>query len=92
MMTNSPWAKFTGVALGGPDACPAFGGGDGAETREVVAVAAWRWTPAAAPERGGDHGGARSVGSTAVEIVARWQSALPIKAGFRPSQIWGRGG
>ncbi len=76
MMTSSPWAKSTGVALGGPGGAldpGAAGPGGGGGGRGGG--------PQGGAGRGGDDGGAGSV-APAVEIVARWQTALPIRQAF----------
>jgi hypothetical protein len=74
MLTNSPWAKSVSVTMSGP------GGGAGA--------------PPAGPPGGGGGGGrggpqggggsefgpgAQGSGPPSIDVVARWQSALPIR-------------
>jgi hypothetical protein len=67
MLTNSPWAKSTGIEIsfgGGPPglgAGPAMGGGGG--------------------HGGGPQGQAEGLGGgvPSVAVVARWQSALPVR-------------
>jgi hypothetical protein len=75
MITDSPWAKSAGVSMGGPGGGPppmppggggGFGGGGG-------------------PQGGGgsEFGpGAQGSAPPTFEIVARWQSALPIRQAF----------
>lgn len=77
MMTDSPWAKSASVSMGGP------GGGGGAP-------------PAMPPGGGGGFGGGGPQGGGGSEfgpgaqgsapptfdVVARWQSALPIREAF----------
>ena len=69
MMTDSPWAKSAGVSMGGPapPAMPA-GGGPGGGLQGG----------------GGSEFGPGAQGSTppSFDIVARWQSALPIRQAF----------
>ena len=86
MMNNSPWARPFSVPTSGP-APPSIG---------RATAAALPTTPAApAPissgsggGRGGRGGGGAAAadapggGTTSVDVVARWQSALPIKQAF----------
>ena len=75
MMTNSPWAKSNSVSMGGPGGgaggqMPAGGGGGGAR---------------GGPQGGGgsEFGpGAQGSSAPSFEIVARWQTALPIREAF----------
>ncbi len=76
MMTNSPWAKSASVSMGGPgggapQAMPAGGGfGGGA--------------PGGPQGGGGSEFGPGAQGSSppTFDVVARWQSALPIRQAF----------
>ncbi len=77
MMTDSPWAKSASVSMGGPGggappAAPPGGGGFG------------RGAPGG-PQGGGgaEFGpGAQGSGAPTLDVVARWQSALPIRQAF----------
>jgi hypothetical protein len=77
MMTNSPWAKSVSVSMGGPgggapSTAPGGGGGGG-------------YRPPGGPQGGaGSEIGPGSQGSAAptFDVVARWQSALPIRQAF----------
>jgi hypothetical protein len=76
MVSNSPWAKAFAISVEPPDAAPVFGGGDSARAQGIGDDGA------ALPggRSGGRLGGtipANQAGSTV--IVARWQSALPVK-------------
>ncbi len=78
MMTDSPWAKSASVSMsgpgGGPPAMPGGGGGFGG----------------GGGGRGGPQGGGGSEfgpgapgsGPPSFDVVARWQSALPIRQAF----------
>ncbi len=75
MMTDSPWAKSASVSMGGPGggAPPAMppGGGGG-----------FGGGPPGGPQGGGgsEFGpGAQGSGAPTLDVVARWQSALPIR-------------
>jgi hypothetical protein len=76
MMTDSPWAKSVIVSMGGPggaggpDLAPGGGGGFGGH---------------GGPQGGGgsEYGpGAQGSAAPSFEVVARWQSALPIRQAF----------
>ena len=77
MMTDSPWAKSASVSMGGPGggappAMPAGGGGGG-------------FGGAGGPQGGGgsEFGpGAPGSAPPSLDVVARWQSALPIREAF----------
>jgi hypothetical protein len=84
MLTNSPWAKSIGVSMSGPravmpggnvDAISGGGRGPGGAGQEGA--------PPISEQGGrGGRGGAPVVGTSAdvlVDVVLRWQSALPIK-------------
>jgi hypothetical protein len=83
MLTNSPWAKTFVVSVEAPDATPLIGGPSGAGSRGIGEDGP--------PPLGGDGGGrlggggktigANQAGLTSV-IVARWQSAMPVKEAF----------
>lgn len=74
MMTDSPWAKFVSVSMGGPGGAgppmmPGGGGGFGG----------------GGPQGGGgsEFGpGAQGTAPPTFDVVARWQSALPIRQAF----------
>ena len=76
MMNNSPWAKAENVPMAGPTP-PALGGGGGGE--------------GGGGGRGGGRGGGGGeggppggggMGGMTLNLVARWQSALPVKQAF----------
>lgn len=73
MMTDSPWAKYTGVSMGGPPP-PAggFGGGGGF---------GGAGTPGGPQGGGGSEigPGAQGMSGPSFNVVARWQTALPIR-------------
>lgn len=77
MMTSSPWAKSTSVSMGG--GAPGGGGPPGGGAPMGGGGA-----------RGGPQGGggsefgpgAQGASAPAMDIVARWQSALPIRQAF----------
>jgi hypothetical protein len=78
MMSNSPWAKSVGVSMSGPggDAppmAPAGGGGFGGAG-----------VPGGPQGGGGSEFGPGAPGSAgpSFDVVARWQSALPIRQAF----------
>ncbi|MGA2715621.1 MAG: hypothetical protein ABSG41_21185 [Bryobacteraceae bacterium] len=77
MMSNSPWARAYAISVEPPDAAPVFGGGDGVRGRGIGDDGS---TPPAG-QTGGRLGGAipANQGGSSTVIVARWQSALPIK-------------
>ena len=83
IMSNSPWARSVSVSLSGPTAPTVGGSGGGGRGSEDSA-------PAPISEGGGGGRGGRGGGGNAgvtagggggasIEIVARWQSALPLK-------------
>jgi len=76
MMVNSPWAKSASVSMGGPGGggppMPGGGGGFGGGAPQ-------------GPQGGGgsEFGpGAPGSGPPSFDVVARWQSALPIREAF----------
>lgn len=78
MMTNSPWAKSDSVSMGGPGggapAGPPPGGGGG-----------FGGGAPGGPQGGGgsEFGpGAQGASAPTFDVVARWQSALPIRQAF----------
>jgi hypothetical protein len=77
MMTDSPWAKSASVSMGGPGGGPpAIGGGGGG---------GFGGGGHGGPQGGGgsENGpGAPGSGPPSFDVVARWQSALPIRQAF----------
>lgn len=78
MMSNSPWAKSVGVSMSGPGGgappmAPAGGGGFGGAG-----------VPGGPQGGGGSEFGPGAPGSAgpSFDVVARWQSALPIRQAF----------
>jgi hypothetical protein len=78
MMTNSPWAKSASVSMGGPGgggappAAPGGGGfGGGGEPRGPQGGGGSEFGP-----------GAQGSSAPTFDVVARWQSALPIRQAF----------
>lgn len=76
MLTDSPWAKSASISMGGPGGGvpmpPGGGGGFGGG-------------PPGGPQGGGgsEFGpGAQGASGPTLDIVARWQSALPIRQAF----------
>lgn len=67
MLTNSPWAHTASVSMGGPP--PDLGGGGGGGGR-------------GGGPQGGGGADAPVPGVREPEVVARWQSALPIRQAF----------
>jgi hypothetical protein len=84
MMTNSPWARPFAVTTSAP-APPALGGGGGARGGGGGGRGGGGGgddsAPAPISEKGGGGGGGGAMGGSA-EVVARWQSALPMKQAF----------
>jgi hypothetical protein len=82
IMNNSPWARSESVSMSGPTA-PAIGSTSNTKNGDDSA-------PAPISEGGGGRGrggggGAAPLpqaGGASVDIVARWQSALPVKEAF----------
>lgn len=74
MITNSPWAHTASVSMGPPAAAPAAGGGRGGG--------------GGGGRGGGPQGGGGSdadapvPGTRETEVIARWQSAMPIRQAF----------
>jgi hypothetical protein len=78
LMTNSPWAKSASLPMGGPgvgDVSPLPGGGGGFGGGGV---------PRGPQGGGGSELGPGAQGSAhpSLDVVARWQSALPIRQAF----------
>jgi hypothetical protein len=71
MMTNSPWAHTVSVSMGGPIAAPDGGGGGGGGGGR-----------GGGPQGGGGGADAPIPGVREPEIIARWQSAMPIRQAF----------
>lgn len=74
IMTDSPWAKSTGVSLGsGPPPAGGFGGGRGGFGGGGVP---------GGPQGGGGSEigpGAQGMSGPSLQVVARWETALPIR-------------
>jgi hypothetical protein len=78
MMTNSPWAHTASVSMGGPAVTPEGGGGGGRG-------GGGGGRGGGGPQGGGGGGGdadAPVPGVREMEVVARWQSAMPIRQAF----------
>jgi hypothetical protein len=78
MMNNSPWAKSASVAMSGP-------GGGGAPPMPPGGGGGFGGGPPGGPQGGGgSEFGPGAPGSSAptFEVVARWQSALPVRQAF----------
>jgi hypothetical protein len=75
MLTDSPWAKSASVSMGGPGGAPTPPGGGGGFGGGA---------PRGPQGGGGSEFGPGAQGSSApaLNIVARWQSALPIRQAF----------
>jgi len=78
MMTNSPWAKSVSVSMSGPGGAgggppmPGGGGfGGGGEPRGPQGGGGSEFGP-----------GAQGASAPSFDVVARWQSALPIRQAF----------
>jgi hypothetical protein len=74
MMTNSPWAHTVSVSMGGPGG----GGGGGGD----VVPGGGGGGRGGGPQGGGGGADAPIPGVREPEIVARWQSAMPIRQAF----------
>jgi len=78
MMNNSPWAKSASVAMSGP-------GGAGAPPPMPAGGGGFGGGAPGGPQGGGgsEFGpGAPGSGPPSFDVVARWQSALPIREAF----------
>jgi hypothetical protein len=80
MMTDSPWAKSVSVSMSGPGGAGAppvpsggggFGGGPGGEPRGPQGGGGSEFGP-----------GAQGTSAPTFDVVARWQSALPVRQAF----------
>jgi hypothetical protein len=82
IMGNSPWARLFAISVNVPEAPPGFGDGDSARGRGTRGIADDA-LPSNGPN-GGRLGGAVPANQSGVStvVVARWQSALPIKEAF----------
>jgi hypothetical protein len=71
MITNSPWAHAASVSMGGPTVTPEPGGGGRGGGR-------------GGGPQGGEGGGADAPipGVRETEVIARWQSAMPVRQAF----------
>lgn len=87
VMTNSPWAQTVSVAIAGP-ALGEFGGAPGAGGANLPGGAGGIGSDDAEPGAGGGFGGGRGGGGygagnsgmrPVVNLIVRWQSALPVK-------------
>ncbi len=70
MVTNSPWAHSASVSMGGPP--PDLGGGPGGGGGGR----------GGGPQGGGGGADAPVPGVRETEVIARWQSAMPIRQAF----------
>jgi len=80
MMSNSPWAKAESVPMAGPTP-PALGGGGGGGGEGGGGGGRGGGGPRGAGGDGGAPGGG-GMGGLSLNLVARWQSALPVKQAF----------
>lgn len=86
MMNNSPWARPLSVPTSGP-APPSIGRANGGSAADDTGAPA-PISSGSGGGRGGRGGGGAAAadapggGTTSVDVVARWQSALPIKQAF----------
>jgi|ERR1700733_1640961 len=79
MMTNSPWAKSVSVSMSGP------GGGAGAPPMAPGGGGGGFGGGPGGPQGGGgsEFGpGAQGTAPPTFDVVARWQSALPVRQAF----------
>ncbi len=78
MINNSPWAKSASVSMGGP------GGGGGAPPPGAAPGGFGGGAPGGPQGGGGSEFGPGAPGSgpPTFDVVARWQSALPVREAF----------
>jgi hypothetical protein len=83
MMTNSPWARGASVSTGAPTP-PALGGGGGGGRGGGRGGSSGGEDSAPAPisEKGGGSSAPAPGSGSSANVVARWQSALPLKQAF----------